>query len=175
MNRPLRSLPARSAEAPASGTILALIGLAAFGIRLLYILVIAPTPVGIGGDAGFYHGAANLIAHGHFYDREIFGHAYATAEHPPLYPLVLSVSSLAGGDSLLAHRVLSCAIGCCGVVLIGLLGQRVSTARAGLIAAALAALYPPFITADGLVMSEPLFVVTVTAALLAALSLISSQ
>ena len=88
----------------------------AFAIRLLYILVIAPAPVGVGGDAGFYHSAANLIAHGHFYDREIFGHAYKTAEHPPLFSLVLSVSSVAGGDSLLAHRIVSIAIGSCGGV-----------------------------------------------------------
>ena len=49
-----------------------------------------------------------MIAHGHFFSREIFGRVYKTAEHPPLYP--------------------------------------------------------PFVTAHGLVMSEPLFLVTVIAA-----------
>ncbi len=139
----------------------------------LYILAIAPAPTGIGGDAGFYHSAANLIAHGHFLYRDIFGHVYRTAEHPPLYPLVLSLSSLAGGDTLLAHRILSCAIGSCGVVLVGILGRRVADDRAGLIAGAIASVYPPFITADGLVMSEPLFVVTVAGALIAALALLA--
>jgi 4-amino-4-deoxy-L-arabinose transferase-like glycosyltransferase len=147
---------------------LALIGGAAFGVRLFYILVIARAPVGVGGDAGFYHSSANLIAHGHFYYREIFCHAYRTAEHPPLFSLVLSVGSSLGGDTLLAHRIVGCAIGSCSVVLIGLLGRRIGGPPAGVVAAAIAALYPPLITADGLVMSEPLFVLLVTAALLVA-------
>ncbi len=154
-------------------TQIGLIGLIAFGVRLLYILAIAPAPTGIGGDAGFYHSAANLIAHGHFLYRDIFGHVYRTAEHPPLYPLVLSLSSLAGGDTLLAHRIVSCAIGSCGVMLVGILGRRVADDRVGLIAGAIAAVYPPFITADGLVMSEPLFVVMVAGALIAALALLT--
>ena len=149
-----------------------LIGLIALGVRLLYILAIAPAPTGVGGDAGFYHSSANLIAHGHFLYRGIFGHAYRTAEHPPLYPLVLSLSSLAGGDTLLAHRIVSCVIGSCGVILVGILGRQVADDRAGLIAGAIAAVYPPFVTADGLVMSEPLFVVTVAGALIAALALL---
>ncbi len=153
-------------------TQIGLIGLIAFGVRLLYILAIAPAPTGIGGDAGFYHSAANLIAHGHFFYRGILGHVYRTAEHPPLYPLVLSLSSLVGGDTLLAHRIVSCAIGSCGVILVGILGRRVADDRAGLIAGLIAAVYPPFITADGLVMSEPLFVVTVAGALIAALALL---
>src|SRR5256885_15728171 len=84
---------------------------AALGVRLLYSLVIARSPVGIGGDAGFSHSAADLIAHGHFYYRTILGHSSRTAEHPPLYPLLLSVGSLLGAKSLLAHRLMSCAIG----------------------------------------------------------------
>lgn len=148
----------------------AIIGLTAFALRLFYILVIARVPTGVGGDAGFYHSAANLIAHGHFYDREIFGHAYKTAEHPPLFSLVLSVSSVLGGVSLPAHRILSCAIGSCAVVLIALLGRRMGGQKVGMLAGAIAAAYPPLITADGLVMSEPLFVLLVTAALLLALN-----
>jgi len=148
---------------------LAIVAAAAFGIRLIYILAIARAPIGVGGDAGFYHSAANLIAHGHFYDRAIFGHVYTTAEHPPLFSLLLSVSSLLGGDTLLAHRIVSCAIGSCAVALIGLLGRRLGSERTGIVAAAIAAVYPPFVTADGLVMSEPLFVLLVCAALLLAL------
>jgi 4-amino-4-deoxy-L-arabinose transferase-like glycosyltransferase len=153
------------------GARLALLGLVAFAIRFAYILVIAKAPVGVGGDAGFYHSAANLIAHGHFYEREIFGHAYKTTEHPPLFSLVLSASSVFGGDSLLAHRIVSIAIGSCSVMLIALLGRRVGGETVGWVAGAIAAIYPPLVTADGLVMSEPLFVLLVTAALLLALAL----
>jgi len=147
------------------------IAIAALGVRLLYMFVIAKAPVGVGGDAGFYQSAASQIAHGHFYYRVIFGHAYKTAEHPPLYPLVLSVGSLLGGDSLQAHRILSCVIGAFAVLLIGYLARTLGGPRAGVVAAAIAALYPPFVTADALVMSEPLFTLTVAAALLVAIRL----
>lgn len=150
---------------------LAPLGALALAVRLVYILLIARAPVGVGGDAGFYHSAANLIVHGHFLYRGIFGHAYVTAEHPPLFPLVLSVSSVFGGDSLLAHRIAGCVLGSFSVVLIALLGRRVAGERAGLIAGLLAAVYPPLVTADGLVMSEPLFVLLVTSSLLLALRL----
>ncbi len=168
------------------GPRIALVALAALGVRLLYILVIAPAPVGVGGDAGFYHSAANLIAQGHFYYREIFGHAQPTAEHPPLYPLLLSLLSLPGATSLLAHRIAGCVLGAVSVALIGLLGrciggervgleraggahrglERAGGERTGLIAASIAAFYPPLVSADGLVMSEPLFVASVAVALL---------
>jgi 4-amino-4-deoxy-L-arabinose transferase-like glycosyltransferase len=153
------------------GARLAIAVATAFAVRLIYILVIARAPVGVGGDAGFYHSAANLIADGNFYDRVIFGHAYATAEHPPLFSLALSVSSLLRGDTLLAHRIVSCAIGSFAVGLIALLGRRIGGARAGLIAGLIAAFYPPLVTADGLVMSEPLFVLIVAASLLIAIEL----
>ncbi|MGI8630207.1 MAG: ArnT family glycosyltransferase [Solirubrobacteraceae bacterium] len=153
---------------------IALVASAALALRLLYILVIARAPVGVGGDAGFYHSAANLIAQGRFYDRGIFGQAYVTAEHPPLYPLLLSVVSLAGGDTLLAHRIVGCVVGAGAVGLIGLLGREVMGERAGLLAASIAAVYPPLVTADGLVMSEPLFVLAVVVALLLAGRLIAA-
>jgi 4-amino-4-deoxy-L-arabinose transferase-like glycosyltransferase len=146
------------------------LGAAALAVRLVYVLVIARAPVGVGGDAGFYHSAANLIVHGKFLYREILGHSYVTAEHPPLYPLVLSASSLLGEDSLLAHRIVGCLIGSVNVVLIAILARRLAGDRAALIAGAMAAVYPPLVTADGLVMSEPLFVLLVTAALLTAIT-----
>ncbi len=55
------------------------------------------------------------------------------------------------------------------MVLIAILGDRAGGRRAGFIAGAIAAVYPPLVTADGLVMSEPLFVLLSAAALLAAL------
>jgi 4-amino-4-deoxy-L-arabinose transferase-like glycosyltransferase len=165
---------ARLSRRPTFAAWLIAIGIGALAIRLLYILAIARAPVGVGGDAGFYHSSANLIAHGHFYYREIVGQVSKTAQHPPLFSLVLSVSSLFGGDTLLAHRIVGCLLGSCSVVLIGVLSRRVGGERAGLLAAATAALYPPLITADGLVMSEPLFVLLSTASLLIALGVNSS-
>jgi 4-amino-4-deoxy-L-arabinose transferase-like glycosyltransferase len=152
---------------------LALIAIAALAVRLFYIFVIAPEPVGVGGDASFYHSAANLIAQGHFYDRRIFGHAQPTALHPPLYSIVLSVVALLGGVHLLPQRLVGLLIGTVSVALIGVLSKRVSgRERTGLVASGLAAVYPPFVTADGSVMSEPLFVLLVLIALMLAVSLV---
>jgi 4-amino-4-deoxy-L-arabinose transferase-like glycosyltransferase len=158
---------ARAARLPVRE--LVLLGVGALAVRLLYIFVIARAPVGIGGDAGFYESAARLLAHGTFYARTIFNHSYQTAEHPPLYPLVLAMLSPLSGAGETGFRIVSCVIGSLGVALIALLAARLGGRRAGRLAGALAAFYPPFVTADGLIMSEPLFVVTVAAALLLAL------
>ena len=143
--------------------------LGALAVRLGYVLLVAPAPVGVGGDAGYYHSAANLIAHGHFLSRSILGGSYPTAEHPPLFPLALSVVSLFGGESLLAHRVAGCVIGSLTVVAVAMLGPEARRTARRWIAGGLAAVYPPLVTADGLVMSEPLFALLVAAALIVAL------
>ena len=58
--------------------------------------------------------------------------------------------------------------------LIGALARRIGgTERTGLIAAGIAAVYPPFITADGSIMSEPLYVLLLVVALLLAIALIA--
>jgi 4-amino-4-deoxy-L-arabinose transferase-like glycosyltransferase len=144
------------------------VAVGALAIRLIYIFAIARAPVGVGGDASFYHSAANLIADGQFYYRRLFGQAFPTALHPPLYPLALSVVSLLGGVQLLAHRIVGVVVGSASVVLIGVLGRRLGGPRTGLIAAAIAAVYPPLVTADGAVMSEPLYVLLLLIALLLA-------
>jgi Dolichyl-phosphate-mannose-protein mannosyltransferase len=148
---------------------LALLGTVALGVRLLYILVIARDPVGVGGDASFYHSAANQLANGHFFYREIFRHAYPTALHPPLFSIVLSPVALLGGVHVLAQRVVGCVIGSISVVLIALLAARFGGRRAGALAGGLAAVYPPFVTADGSLMSEPLYVLIVVVAMLLAM------
>jgi 4-amino-4-deoxy-L-arabinose transferase-like glycosyltransferase len=146
---------------------------AALAFRLFYIFVIAPEPIGVGGDASFYHSAANLIAQGHFFYRRIFGHAYPTALHPPLYSILLTPVALLGGVHLLPQRLVGLLLGTVNVGLIGVLGRRISGSdRGGLIAAGIAAVYPPFITADGSIMSEPLYVFLLLAALLLATRLL---
>jgi 4-amino-4-deoxy-L-arabinose transferase-like glycosyltransferase len=147
---------------------LLILGIAALAVRMLYIFVIAREPIGVGGDASFYHSVANLIAHGVFYDRRILGHNYPTALHPPLFSLVLSPVALLGGVHLLPQRIAGCLIGCCSVVLIALLGRRVSGERAGTLAGAVAVVYPPFVTADGSLQSEPLYVLLLVVVLLLA-------
>jgi 4-amino-4-deoxy-L-arabinose transferase-like glycosyltransferase len=147
---------------------------AALAVRLFYIFVIAPEPIGVGGDASFYHSAADLLAKGHFFDRGILGHMYPTALHPPLYSILLTPVALLGGVHLLPQRLVGVLLGTVNVGLIGVLGRRIGGSdRAGLFASGIAAVYPPFVTADGSVMSEPLYVLLVLAALLLATQLLT--
>ena len=59
------------------------------------------------------------------------------------------------------HRGVGCLCGATVVVFVGLLGRRIGDWRVGLVGAAIAALYPHFITLDGDLMSEPLYGVIV--------------
>jgi hypothetical protein len=132
---------------------LAAIAAGGLAVRLLYILVLTPHLRGL-GDAAYYHGLANALADGHGFVNPATG--AATALHPPLFPLVLTPASLLGLDSYNAHRVVVCVIGTGTIVGVGLLARTVAGERAGLIAAAVAAVSPVLVSADSAVMSETL-------------------
>src|SRR4051812_38292394 len=152
---------------------LALIVVAGFAVRLVYVLVVQHG-VGVGGDGLEFHILANQLADGHGYIQPLIvspDHV-ATADKPPLYPLLLALPSLAGWDSLTAHRVFSCLMGAALVAGVGLLGQRVGGERVGLIAAGITAVYPLFVVLDGAVRSESLYAPLIAFMLLAAYRLI---
>ncbi|HEX8743143.1 MAG TPA: glycosyltransferase family 39 protein [Thermoleophilaceae bacterium] len=153
---------------------LAAVVAAATALRLLYVLVLART-VPMAGDSSFFHGEANLIAEGEGFVEPFVHTAYgidvATAAHPPLYSLWLSLASLTGADGLLEHRSLGALTGGACIVVIALLGRRVGGERVGLAAAGIAALYPLLVAADGALMSESLYGLLVASALLVALRL----
>lgn len=91
------------------------------------------------------------------------------AEHGPLTSLYLTPWSVGGGDNVGRQRLAMTLVGIFTVALIGLLGRRLGGPAVGLVAAALAAVYPNLWINDSLVMSESLAVLLVTLALLAAL------
>jgi 4-amino-4-deoxy-L-arabinose transferase-like glycosyltransferase len=144
---------------------LAAIAAGGLAVRLVYTLVLTPHLRGL-GDASYYHGLANALADGRGFVDPASG--AATALHPPLFPLVLTPSSLLGLDSYNAHRVVVCLIGTGTILAVGLLARHVAGERAGLIAAAVAALSPVLISADSAVMSETLLGLLVVLAVLAA-------
>jgi 4-amino-4-deoxy-L-arabinose transferase-like glycosyltransferase len=117
------------------------------------VLAITPDLRGL-GDATYYHELANALGDGRGFVDPANG--TPTALHPPLFPLVLALASALGLDSYQAHRVVVVLIGTGTVVAVGLLARRLAGERAGLIAAALAAVSPVLISADGAVMSETL-------------------
>jgi 4-amino-4-deoxy-L-arabinose transferase-like glycosyltransferase len=159
-------------------TALVLIALAGFGIRLMDIFTEGPAVRDdLGGDAFYYHEAANLLADGKgFIDpyRYIFGgkeevtlatgatttvtlpvgFETPTAGHPPVYVTYLGIFSELGLRSIRAHQVVSAVLGAVSIVLAGLLGRSLLGDRAGLIAAGLTAVYANIWLNDVLVMSE---------------------
>jgi 4-amino-4-deoxy-L-arabinose transferase-like glycosyltransferase len=145
-----------------------------FGVALVYALAVSPDEI-LAGDATQYHLLARGLANGDGYSTlssVLQGDPQPTAQHPPLFPLVLAGLDLVGLDSLTAHRVVLCLSAAAGVVLIGLLGRRVAGPRSGLIAAGIAAVYPGFFMLAGVAMAESLYVPLIALTLLLTYELI---
>lgn len=140
------------------GIIIAFIAVGGFVLRFAYASRLGDfAPI---SDPNYYHLQANLIAEGRgFIDpfSWVFTQrAVATAAHPPLFALVLSVLSTLGATSEMAHRVLGCLIGTGTIVAIAYLGREIGGRRVGVIAAAIAAVYPNLWVFDAGVFAESL-------------------
>jgi 4-amino-4-deoxy-L-arabinose transferase-like glycosyltransferase len=123
-------------------------------------------------DAADYDRLAVALAnHGHFPPSAVT--PGPTAFRPPLFPAALAaVYKIVGVSSAStrweAGRLLEAALGALTVALIGLVALRLWGRRAGLMAAAIAAVYPPLVLVGSSLMSESLFIPLVLAAVLAA-------
>jgi 4-amino-4-deoxy-L-arabinose transferase-like glycosyltransferase len=166
--------PVTTAGAQRPSFRLALLGIVAVGvvIRVVYTLVESPWPPPGLDDQFYFSAMPKLLADGHGFVAPFklyFDHVtVATAEHPPLYSVVLALPALVGLDSADAFRLAGAVFGAGTIALVGLLGRRLAGERAGLIAAGIAALYPTLIAADGALMSETLYGLLTAASLLAA-------
>jgi 4-amino-4-deoxy-L-arabinose transferase-like glycosyltransferase len=169
-----------TAGAQRPGFRLALLGIVAVGvvIRVVYTLVESPWPPPGLDDQFYFSALPKLLADGHGFVAPFklyFEHvSVATAEHPPLYSVVLAGPSLIGLDSPDAQRLAGSVFGAGTIALVGLLGRRLAGDRAGLIAAGIAAIYPTLIAADGALMSETLYGMLTAASLLAAYRLLDA-
>jgi hypothetical protein len=147
------------------------IGLAAVVVRIVFIVVVAPTVPAL-GDATAYHLLAEHFAHGGGYirpfDNLLLHVQRPTAEYPPLFPVLLAIPARLGAHSVDQQRIFCAFVGAGTVMLVGLLGRRVASAPVGLVAAALAALYPMLFLTEATLMAESLYVALVTAVLLLA-------
>ncbi|HZR14680.1 MAG TPA: glycosyltransferase family 39 protein [Acidimicrobiia bacterium] len=139
------------------------IALAGLAIRVVYVLVFR-MHTKLSGDEVFYSYQANALADGKGFNSPFTGKP--AADHPPLTAIVLTPASWIWHHSVLAQRLTMALVGTILVVVIGLLAREIAGNRAGLIAAALAAVYPGFVVADGVGMSEPIAAVFVAATLL---------
>lgn len=129
----------------------------ALALRVAYVLMLEH-PTTIRGDAYAYHFGAQRLVHGRgFIDPfayNLLGVVHQTAQHPPLYLLALAVPSAVGLGTFLDHQLWSCLMGTGTVAMVALVGRRLAGARAGLVAAGLAAVYPDIWISDGMVAAE---------------------
>jgi 4-amino-4-deoxy-L-arabinose transferase-like glycosyltransferase len=113
-------------------------------------------------DPIFYSRQANLVADGdgfiapYLVDADGNGPHGPSAGHPPLLVVLLAAATKLGARSFEAHRVVTALIGAAVVPLVALIGAEVASWRAGIIAGALAAVYPNLWLYDGLLMPEAL-------------------
>jgi 4-amino-4-deoxy-L-arabinose transferase-like glycosyltransferase len=148
------------------------IGAAGLAVRLIYALGVMGGRE-VHGDGREFHFLAKVLGdEGRYLQpfRFLFQHGTAipTAEKPPLYPAVLAIPSALGLDSVQDQRAISCVMGAIAVVLIGLLARRIGGDRVGLIAAAIAAVYPPLVMLDASLRSESLYAPLIALCLLLA-------
>lgn len=149
---------------------LAAITVASVVIRVAYVLLVR-RDAAVQGDGLYYHYGANLLAQGHGFIvplEYVKGLTLQAADHPPLYLLWLATTSVFGLESPVTHMLWTCVLGTATVVVIGLVGREVVGPRVGLIAAAVAAVYPNIWSHDGMLQSESLAILLVVVVLLLA-------
>lgn len=153
---PLGRRVTRSIADPDSLFWLGVAAAAALGavIRFTYLFLGAPSSVW--GDGLDYHLSALRLADGLGYTSPIVGPGAESAHHPPGWVTVLAAVTEAGGRSMRWHQVTGVVLGLGVIVLAGLVGRRYAGRRVGVLAAAVAAVYPGFWVLDVQVLSEPL-------------------
>src|SRR4051794_17464016 len=160
---------------------LALAVAAGLVVRLLYVGLFA-RKLALFGDAVTYHEWAQTIADGVGWVRvphPELGLTHVTpvpsAEHPPLFSLVLAGFWKLGVHSSTAQKFVVCFMGASTVAFVGLAGREAGGERVGLIAAALAAVYPFLWVADGALLAESLYAAFMAAALWLALRFLRTR
>jgi 4-amino-4-deoxy-L-arabinose transferase-like glycosyltransferase len=168
-------LPSGSLSRPGRGT--ASRGWLAPGAIVLF--AIALRLVAVGADSGYkpandafeYSYLARSIAAGDGYpETGYLLQGGPTAVRGPGYPYLLGGVYALTGDSLTAGRLLGVALGAFSVLLLYLIAKRIWGRRIGLIAAALAAVFPPLVLLSRDLVSENLFIALELAAALCVLN-----
>jgi 4-amino-4-deoxy-L-arabinose transferase-like glycosyltransferase len=137
---------------------LALIVAGALVLRVLYVVAHAGRP--LTGDGREYYFGARLLADGRGFIRPVeyffSGEVIQSAQHPPAWTVALAPLPLLRVHGLLAHQLWAACLGAAAVAMVGLAGRRIAGPRAGLIAAAIAAVYPAFWIYEVVLLSETL-------------------
>jgi 4-amino-4-deoxy-L-arabinose transferase-like glycosyltransferase len=123
------------------------------------------------GDPKFFQDSAASLSQGHGFDVAFLGRGrpVATALHPPAFPSLLALLDLVRMQTAEAHRVALACISAISVVVMGLLGRRLLSPGAGVIAAAFAACSPLWVQWGGRLLSESMYLVVIPVLLWVAL------
>jgi 4-amino-4-deoxy-L-arabinose transferase-like glycosyltransferase len=102
--------------------------------------------------------AQSLAERNRFPDSSYAAPGSPSALRPPAYPVLLgAVYKAFGSPSWTAGRLVGALLGTLTVLLIYALGRELWGARAGLVGAAFAAVYPPLVMVNGSLLSEAMF------------------
>lgn len=144
--------------------------LLATAIAVRVAAVIHTRTLHLAGDAVDYDRLARLLAHGRGFGPALLSPSGGpTAFRAPLYPMFLAPIYRLTGNSIAAARIAEAILGTVTVGLIGWLGNRLFGPRVGVIAAWLAALYPPLVLSSVSLLTESVFVPLELAAIATAL------
>jgi 4-amino-4-deoxy-L-arabinose transferase-like glycosyltransferase len=155
----VRSLPERHGRT----TLLLLAAIVALGFGLRAYRVVEPlgSP---GDDAHAYYALSKALYEEGSYGGPEFDDA---GDWSPGAPLIYAASFYAtGGAREGTARIVELLFGLAAIVVVYLLGRRLHSGGAGLLAALGAAVYPPFIHSTGALFSEPPALFTLPAAIL---------
>jgi 4-amino-4-deoxy-L-arabinose transferase-like glycosyltransferase len=147
--------------------LLSILGVA-FLLRAALVLA-TPDFQPVGDPADYDRIASSLIAGDGFGGTAFAAPGTPTALRPPAYPLLLASLYELVGHSWTAARLTGAVLGTVSVLLLYLLARTVWGDGVGLVAAGLAAVFPPLIMLNGSLMSESLFLPLELGALVAVL------
>ena len=166
---PSNTVSADGASSRRAVVIIGVIALVGLAIRIAFARLVAPHLFGV-GDGLTYHWLGKNLATGLGYVRPpqippFPPDRIATAEFPPLLPLIVSLLARLGIEARITQATILCGIGATAVFVIGMLGRRVAGDAVGIVAAAFAAVYPLLFQIDGAFMAESLYVLLIASAL----------
>lgn len=139
---------------------LAAVVLAAGLFRVVYVVVQSGDFVG--GDGDGYYISAHALVDGHGFVSGFMlpftldPSVSASADHPPAWTTLLAGPALLGFQNKVYFQVFAALIGTATVAAVGLTGRRIAGRRVGLIAAAIAAVYPNLWMYERLLQCETL-------------------
>jgi 4-amino-4-deoxy-L-arabinose transferase-like glycosyltransferase len=144
------------------------------------VLLALSVRVGVVAADGNYHGAndsaqfdifGRSIADGLGYPRSGYLlHDSPSAIRGPVFPYFLGGIYAATGNSFNVGRLVGAALGALTVLLLYLITKRIWGRRVGLVAAGMAAVFPPLVLLSKELLSEPLFIALELTALLCVLN-----